>query len=212
MLFDLAKLSTQNCYKLLSFTVVPRPIAWVVTERAGGRRNAAPFSFFNIMATEPPIIGIGITARAPEGKDTPRWIEETGEFVVNLVPHALMDAMNVTGAEFDPSIDELAEAGLAVLPSAKVKPPRIAASPVALECTLHQLIKLASGQRIVLGEVLAVHVDDAAVIDADKCYVDTAKLDIVGRLNNRYLRTGGGFDLPRVMAADWLAGRRGGAK
>lgn len=207
MLFDFAHIDTQNRYKLLSFTVVPRPIAWVVTLGRDGRRNAAPFSFFNVMTSDPPIVALGITARPPKGKDTPRIIEETREFVVNLVPHALVDAMNITGAEFDPSVDELAEAALDVLPSAKVKPPRIANSPVAIECSLREMIKLESGQRIVLGNVLAVHVADEAVIDASKCYVDTAKLDLVGRLNNRYMRTDGGFDLPRVVAADWMAAK-----
>lgn len=211
MLFDFAALDTQARYKLMSFTVVPRPIAWVVTLGPDGRRNAAPFSFFNIMATDPPIIGIGITARKPHGKDTSRHIEETGEFVVNLVPHRLIDAMNITAAEFEPGVDELTEANLSVLPSTRVRPPRIAESPVAFECERFQLTKLDSGQRIVLGRVLALHIDDAAVIDPAKCYIDTLKLDLVGRMDSRYVRPDDVFELPRVMAADWMQnhGKRG---
>jgi len=207
MLFDFAKISTQNVYKLLSFTVVPRPIAWVVSLAADGTRNAAPFSFFNVVATDPPVIALGFTSGTPGGKDSARNIIDTGEFVVNLVPNKLVHEMNLTAVQFDPAVDELTEAGLSVLPSSFVKPPRIAESPVALECERYHVHSYPSGQHTVLGRVLALHVADEAVIDAERCYVDTPKLDLVGRLNNRYLLTTGGFDLPRLTLEDWLAGR-----
>lgn len=208
MLFDFSKLETLQRYKILSFTVLPRPIAWVITEDKEGARNAAPFSFFNVLTTDPPLIALGFTERNPHGKNTPAKIAETGEFVVNLVPHSLLEQMNVTAIEFPRDVDELSEADLTVVPSEKVKPPRIKESPVALECRLWQQIPLESGQSIVLGEVLAVHLDDAAVIDADKCYVASEKLDLVGRLNNRYLRTTDVVDLPRITEAEWRARNR----
>lgn len=206
MLFDFDELETQKRYKLLSFTVLPRPIAWVVTLGRDGRRNAAPFSFFNVMCTDPALVAIGFTERRPTGKDTPRCIEETGEFVVNLVSHATLEAMNITGIEFDHTVDELAEARLTVLPSFRVAPPRIEQSPVALECRLHQLIKMDSGQSIALGRVVAAHIADEAVLDRERCHVDTARLDLIGRMNNCYVRPDRIIELPRISVQEWLAG------
>jgi flavin reductase (DIM6/NTAB) family NADH-FMN oxidoreductase RutF len=208
MLFDFAKLSTKDCYKVLSFTVVPRPIAWVTSLGVDGRRNAAPFSFFNVVATDPPTIVLGVTANSPHGKDTSRHIVETGEFVVNLVPHKLIHEMNLTGVQFDPSIDELDEASLSVLPSTFVTVPRIAESPVSLECVKSHVHALDSGQFIILGRVLGVHIVDEAVKDAGKCYIDTRKLDLVGRMNDCYVRTTDLYDVPRISLEDWKA-RRG---
>lgn len=207
MLFDFDRLATLQRYKLLSFTVVPRPIAWVVTQGADGRRNAAPFSFFNVMCSDPALVAVGFTERCPHGKDTPRCIEETGEFVVNLVPHSALEAMNVTAIEFGQGVDELAEARLSVIPSDKVVPPRIAESPVAFECRLYQMIKMESGQSIALGKVLAAHIADEAVLDFDKCYIDTTMLDLIGRMNNCYVRPQQVIQLPRISVAEWRAAR-----
>lgn len=202
-LFDFSKLSTQERYKLLSFTVVPRPIAWVVTLGQDGSRNAAPFSFFNVVASDPPLVVLGLTERHPHGKDTLRHITETRQFVVNLVPRQQIEAMNITAIEFGPEVDELDEAGLSVLPSHFVKPPRIAQSPVAFECELYQAMPLPSGQAVLLGKVLAAHINEEAVLDERKCYIKTEALDLVGRMNNRYLHTQDVFDLPRISVAQW---------
>ena len=135
MLFDFAGLSGREQYKLLVATVTPRPIAWVVTQNAYGRLNAAPFSFFNAFSAEPPVIGIGVSSHGPgRPKDTRRNISETREFVVNLVSEDTVEAMVVTAIEFEEEVDELAQASMKTLPSVKVKPPRIAISPVAMEC------------------------------------------------------------------------------
>lgn len=208
MLFDFAKLGEKDRYKVLSFTVVPRPIAWVVTLSGSGRVNAAPFSFFNVMCSDPPIVTLGISASGGHCKDTLRHIEETGQFVVNLVPFSQLEQMNITAIEFGPEVDEVAEAGLTTLPSTFVKPGRIAGSPVAIECERFQVTKMESGQAIVLGKVLGVHVDDAAVLDADKCYIDTPQLHLVGRMNGLYLRTEEVFRLDRLSVEQWAA-RRG---
>src|SRR5262245_8538068 len=136
MLFDFATLNPSVCYKLLVSTIVPRPIGWVVSQDRDGALNAAPYSFFNALSADPPVVGIGIGSRSSgHGKDTRTNIIETGEFVVNLVSEETAGAMNVTAIEFEPEVDELGEAGLTVCPSLRVKPPRIAESPVAIECS-----------------------------------------------------------------------------
>ena len=203
MIFDFKKLSTTERYKLMSFSIVPRPIAWVTTIKENGRRNAAPFSFFNIMASDPPILGIGIVSRPPKIKDTTQNIIRSGQFVVNLVPNDKIHEMNVTAIEFDDGIDEIEEAGLEVLKSEKVMPPRLACSPVAFECELFQNIALPSGQNIILGQVLLAHIADEAVINAEKCYIDTQALNLLGRLDNRYIKLDGVFDHPRIEVNQW---------
>ena len=206
MLFDFATMSAQDRYKLLVSTIVPRPIAWVVTRDPDGVLNAAPYSFFNAFANEPPIVVIGIGGRA-EGdlKDTGSNIRRTGQFVVNLVAEENAPAMNVTAIDFGPEVDELREAGLHTLPSTKVAPPRIAESPVAFECERLLAMELANDRSLVIGRVLAMHVRDDAVLDPARCYVDTPRLNLVGRMHGRgtYARTGDTFELPRVTAEDW---------
>lgn len=207
MLFDFETLAAQDRYKLLVSSVVPRPIAWVVSQDESGTVNAAPYSFFNAFSDDPVVIGFGAGPR-PEGalKDTADNIRKTGEFVVNLVPESAVGGMNVTAVEFPPGVDELAEAGLTPTPSTKVKPPRIAESPVALECVTFQLIP-AGRHTIILGRVVAMHIEDDCVLDPAKCYVDTPKLGLVGRMHGRgwYVRTTDRFELPRMTVAEWRA-------
>jgi flavin reductase (DIM6/NTAB) family NADH-FMN oxidoreductase RutF len=208
MLFDFATLPVQDRYKLLVSTIVPRPIAWVVTQDRAGRRNAAPYSFFNVFAPDPPLVVIGIGGRAPaDAKDTGANIRATGQFVVNLVAAGNAQAMNVTAIEFGPETDEIAEAGLTTLPSAKVAPPRIAESPVALECERFATIDIADDRTLVLGRVLALHVRDDAVLDPVRCHIDTPALDLIGRMHGGgwYARTGDRFEMPRIPVANWSA-------
>lgn len=205
MLFDFREIPSKECYKLLVSTVTPRPIAWVVSQDAQGVLNAAPFSFFNVFSGDPAVVAIGIGSRKPgQAKDSRANIRETGEFVVNLVAEWNAQAMNVTGIEFDPGIDELAQAGLTPVPSTRVKPPRIAESPVAMECELMQIIDIGE-TGLVLGRVLAMHIQDAFVLDAEKYFIDTPNLKLLGRMHGRgwYARTSDLFDMPRIPVADW---------
>ncbi|HET9017937.1 MAG TPA: flavin reductase family protein [Acetobacteraceae bacterium] len=210
MLFDFAALSPDNRYKLLTSTIVPRPIAWITSLDAEGRLNAAPFSFFNALAGDPPIVGVGIGGRHPgrragHWKDSAANIRARGEFVVNLVPYELREAMNITAIEFEAELDEVAEAGLETAPSTKVAPPRLAASPVALECERFVTLEVAVDRTIVLGRVVAMHVRDDAVLNAERCHIDTPKLDLIGRMHGGgwYARTTDRFEMPRIPVTEW---------
>lgn len=208
MLFDFAGLAARDCYKLLVATVVPRPIAWVVTQDPAGVLNAAPYSFFNVLSGDPPLVVIGIGGREPgDVKDTGGNIRRTGQFVVNLVDQATASAMNVTAIDFPAHVDEIATAGLHTLPSSRVAPPRIAESPVALECERFATLEVGLERALVLGRVLAMHVADRAVLDAGRCYIDTPKLDLIGRMHGAgwYARTTDLFEMQRIALEDWPA-------
>lgn len=194
-------------YKLLAATVVPRPIAWVVTRSPEGHVNAAPYSFFNVMGSAPPTVALGLLADPERGfKDTATNIMTTGEFVVNLVPETLVKQMNVTAVDAPRGMNELDLAGLTTLPAHFVKPPRIAESPVAFECTSLSCIVTGPHQSVVIGRVQAVHIDDAFVEDAEQGYVRTSELDLVARsYGAEYIRTRDRFDLPRPTWKDWIA-------
>ncbi len=207
MFFDFQTLPTRERYKLIVSTIVPRPVAWVVTQDADGINNAAPYSFFNALTDDPVVIAIGC-GPTPEGskKDTLQNIRNTGQFVVNLVSAENAEQMNVTAIQFPPEVDELKEAGLTATPSTIIKPPRIAESPVALECETFQLIPV-SHHTIVLGRVLAMHVRDDCVLDPAKNYINTEKLNLVGRMHGRgwYARTTDRIEIPRMSPEEWAA-------
>ncbi len=204
MRFDLDDVGSQNTYKLLAATVMPRPIAWVVTLDEQGRLNAAPYSFFNVMGPSPPTVAIGIMADPERGfKDTARNILDTGEFVVNLVPERLVEAMNITAIDAPRGIDELTLAGLATAPSAHVRPPRIAESPVAFECVSLSSVVTGPSQVVVIGRVLAVHVADDCVLDVERAHIDTPRLDLVARsYGSDYVRSHDTFSLVRPKWSD----------
>ena len=206
MLFDFATLSARERYKLLVSTIVPRPIAWIVSQDLHGHLNAAPFSFFNAFAGDPPVVGIGIGSHDPgRPKDTRHNIRETGQFVVNLVSEEAAEVMNITAIEFERGVSEPHEAGLSTVPSVHVKPPRIAESPVSMECELMQIIDLGPEQSLVLGRVLALHVRDDAVIDPAKNHIDTPKLKLIGRMHGAgwYARTTDLFKMDRIPRENW---------
>ena len=203
MQYDFTTLPARDRYKLLCATVGPRPIAWVSTMAADGTLNAAPFSFFNVMGEDPALLIFSIGHRAPgDGKDTGANIRAAREFVVNLVTDGVLDAMNVTAADFAPHEDEFRHAGLTPAPSLHIRTPRIAEARVAYECRLMQLLEVTPERTLVLGEAVAMHVDDALVLDPARCHIDQAALGLVGRMGgNTYCRTHDQFDLPRPRVA-----------
>lgn len=204
MFFDFAEIGSKNAYKLMISCVVPRPIAWVVSMDGEGHLNAAPFSFFNAMSGDPPVVALGIGP----GKDSLWNIVETRQFVVNLVDEALASQMNVTAIEFDRSVNELEAAGLEVAASSLVRPPRILLSPVALECELLQSVEIGGGKSVILGRVLACHVRDELVEDAARCHVRTPDFGLVGRMHGAgwYTRTRELFKMDRLTVAEFEAG------
>jgi flavin reductase (DIM6/NTAB) family NADH-FMN oxidoreductase RutF len=199
MLFDFDRLTSEQYGKLLRATVVPRPIAWVTTLHSDGRANAAPFSFFNLVCSSPPLLCFGITSGGGGQKDTGNNIRRSGQFVVNLVPYAMAEAMNATSAEVGPEVDELVANGLTSLTCHRVAPPRIGESPASLECELHTLIEPGEESAVVIGRILALHLRDDAVMDAERCYVDTPALDLIARMHGRgwYARASDLFEIGR---------------
>lgn len=143
--------------------VSPRPIAWISTLNKDGTANLAPYSFFNGVQDTPPMLMFcvaGSKMGIDEPKDSLTNIRETGEFCVNIVSDALKDAMNITSAHYPHGVDEFEKAGLEKATSHVIKPPYVAASPVAMECTLHDIINLPGGGKMVLGAVVGVHIKD----------------------------------------------------
>ena len=211
MHFDLAKMPTTDGYKLMISTVVPRPIALATTIDIEGRVNAAPFSFFNAMSSDPPVVVLGINGTGAEGgyKDTEQNIRDTGEFVVNLVDEALAERMNICAVDFPSEIAELEIAKLNSVPSVGVKPPRIAESPVSFECKRITGLSLGGNSTMEVGRVIHIHIRDD-LMDMEKFYVKTDKIGLIGRMHGRgwYARTTDLFLMERMTLADWQARRR----
>jgi flavin reductase (DIM6/NTAB) family NADH-FMN oxidoreductase RutF len=203
MQFDVAILPPSETGRLLTAIVVPRPIAWTTTVSADGTLNAAPFSFFNVLSDDPPLVGLGLGRYGARVHDTTLNIHQTSEFVVNLVAEKQIAAMNITAAEFEPSLDELKIAAVDLQPSVKVKPPRIADSPVSLECELFVKLDVGPKSSIVIGRVVFIHIQDEAIPDG--LHVDTHKMRVVSRMGGggSYGRTNDTFNLPRFTLADW---------
>ncbi|MEM7014461.1 MAG: flavin reductase family protein [Verrucomicrobiota bacterium] len=198
MQFDLSGEHAKLAYKLLAGLVTPRPIAWVTTQDKEGRVNAAPFSFFNVLGTRPPIVGFAPGDKDPGiPKDTARNIRRTGEFVINLVDDVNAEAMNLTSAELPHGESELKHAGLTAAPSSKVTPPRIAEAPVALECREWSTLEFGEN-RLVIGVVDLVYVRDG-VLNPDSLLVNRDEFRPIGRMEvpAGYCRTGDHFVMPR---------------
>lgn len=191
-------LSMSEAYRLLISIVVPRPIALVSTQSPEGAKNLAPFSFFNAVCSTPPVVSLALNRRGGEKKDTLRNIEATREFVVNIVEEAIAEQMNLTSGDYPAEADEFALSGLTPAPCVKVKPPRVAESPVSLECRLLENLEVGhppGNSNLVLGEVLLFHVRDSLYQDGR---VDRTKLLTLGRLGgNWYARTRDQFEMKR---------------
>ncbi len=196
--------------------VVPRPIGWLTTLSRNGVVNLAPFSFFNGVASDPPVVVAGINGRQPHGpKDTLTNCRETGEFVANMATWDLREAMNLTSASLPAEVDEMALAGLTPAPSNLVTPPRVAESPINLECRVLQFVDLPSNDpeslnTAVFGQVVGIHIADSVLSDGR---VDTAKIKPVARLGYmEYAVVEEVFDMPRPSVEQALAGGKSAAE
>jgi flavin reductase (DIM6/NTAB) family NADH-FMN oxidoreductase RutF len=202
MKLDVKSATPMEAYHVLTRVVTPRPIAWVTTMDLAGRVNLAPYSFFNMFGSNPPVVVFSPTLRRDgTKKDTLRNIEATGEFVVNAAVESLATQINLSSKEIGPDESEIELTGLSTRPSTHVRPPRLAESPVAIECKLLQVIEVGHGggaANLVIGEVLAIEVDDA-ILDAEG-RVDTAKLRTIGRLGgDEYCRLSDIFTMERPV-------------
>lgn len=188
MVIDVANADVLSVYRAIVGLVVPRPIAWVTTVDDRGRVNLAPFSFFNAFGANPPVVVFSPTLRRDGSKkDTLRNVESTGEFVINLAVEKLALEVNATSKELPTGDNEAAHAGLELVPSERVRPPRVARSPAHLECRVLQIISIGTGAiaaNLVIGEVMLIHVSED-VIDA-KGAIDPRKLQAIARLGGDY--------------------------
>lgn len=210
MYFDFGAQPAQTNYNLLTATVTPRPIAWVTTRSSAGVLNAAPYSFFNVMGHQPPTVALGIMRHASGSlKDTAANILENGEFVVNLVPESMVQQMNQTCADYPSDVNELDQAGLVALPARHVKAPLIQGSPVSLECMVLTSLVTGPHQTVVIGRVLAAHIDDALVLDAEQGFVNTPALGLISRMHGGgwYARSTDLFQVTRPVEPEMTAGK-----
>src|SRR5438094_3208177 len=184
MQIDVSQAPFLAVYQTLVSVVPPRPIAWVTTIDRDGRVNLAPFSFFNAFGANPPVVVFSPTLRRDATKkDTLLNVEATGEFVVNAAVAPLATQVNASSKELPPGESEVDYVGLHAVPSVKVKPPRLAESPVNLECKLIQVVPLGKGPiagNLVIGEVVMIHVADRVLDEAGK--VNPRKLQTIARL------------------------------
>jgi flavin reductase (DIM6/NTAB) family NADH-FMN oxidoreductase RutF len=195
------ELPWKSIYKLLISSILPRPIGWISTTDNKGRPNLAPFSFFNVVCANPPTVlfcpGIRESDRAT--KDTLINIQNTGEFVINIVTEALAEAMVLNSAELSEEIDEFDYAKLEKQASVVVKPPRVARSPIHFECRVSQIIEISrepGGGAVVIGDVVHIHIDPQVLIGTDK--INPHALKVIGRMGGpSYCRTHDLFDIQR---------------
>jgi flavin reductase (DIM6/NTAB) family NADH-FMN oxidoreductase RutF len=195
------QLPHRELYRILIGTVVPRPIAWVST-LSDRRLNLAPFSFFNVVSAQPPLLGFSPSLRQVDGrpapKDTLRNVRETGEFVVNVVPFAMAEAMNLTSGDYESSINEFQLAKVATRPSQVVRPPQVEKSPVSFECKLERIIDFGSeppSGSLVIGEIVCVHLEDEVLKEGR---LDPESLDLIGRMGGmQYARITQRFEMKR---------------
>jgi flavin reductase (DIM6/NTAB) family NADH-FMN oxidoreductase RutF len=211
MIVSASDLSHKDLYNILLNSVAPRPIAWVSTASALGQLNLAPFSFFNVVCVDPPLLAFAPGLRRSkqaeasrgeagrgEAKDTLRNIRETREFVVNIVTYELAEAMNLTSGEYDASVNEFELARLTPQASTIVRPARVAESPVSFECRLHQILDFSpapTSGSLVIGQIVSIHMNDAHLKDGR---LDRNSLDLIGRMGgNQYTRTTQRFEMVR---------------
>ncbi len=205
--FDISKMKAHLRYALLISLITPRPIAFISTLSDKGIPNAAPFSFFNLMGSDPPIVAIGIgkdETRKNDLKDSGYNIQKTKEFVINIVNESILEQVNMTSIDFPPEVDESEIAGLTKLPSIMVKPPRIAESPANLECRLASTVEIGN-TRVVLGEIIYLHIKKEFLDPYQNQTVHTDLISPVGRMhkNGVYTRTTDLFNLPRISFKEW---------
>lgn len=210
--FDMRQQDKRARYNLTAGIVVPRPIALITSVNENGLVNAAPFSAFNFMGTDPPLVAFcpGLYSdNPPVPKDTRRNVLATGEFVVNMVDEELLEAMTIAGASFPPEVSEIEAMGVTLLPSVDVRPPRIAESPAHLECKVVKDLDLGHN-KIIFGEILRMHIRED-LIDAERLHIRYDRLNFVGRTaggGGVFSRTRDLLITPRITYDEIKAGKK----
>lgn len=185
MELDPTTLSHQSIYKILTGSILPRPIGWISSIDLDGRPNLAPFSFFNVVCSNPPTLLFCPMIRGVDGspKDTLNNVRQTGEFVVNIVTEDLLNAMNDTSIEAPSEFNEFEFAGLTLSPSVTVRPPRVLESPIHFECKVNQILDINNapgGGSIVIGTITHIHAEERVMLGTDK--INLTALQPIGRL------------------------------
>ncbi len=194
--FDPAEMGAGAFYRVMNSVVVPRPIAWVCSRSADGVLNLAPHSFYTVACVDPPVVQFTSVGR----KDSLRNIEATGEFTVSLTPEWLFEQVNATGTDFPPGVSEAEECGVRLEPSEQVSVPRVADSPVAVECTLHSTVRLGDST-VVFGRVEVLSVWESAVGDGRPRIEHLQPLARLG--GNEWATIGELKVIPRIPWSHW---------
>lgn len=189
MQIDPADIDAEQTYRLITGIVVPRPIAWVTSMSGSGVVNLAPFSAFTFVSPKPPMLAISIGRKAGVYKDTAHNILNNEEYVVHIADSTLMTAVHESSTEHPPEVSEVEELKLKTLPSERIRVPRLAAAPIAMECRFRQCLEFGETRsRLVVGEVLVFHIRDGLVNNGK---IETESLDPIARIGGpRYARLG----------------------
>jgi flavin reductase (DIM6/NTAB) family NADH-FMN oxidoreductase RutF len=189
MRIDPAYLDPETAYRLITGVVVPRPIAWVTSLSATGVLNLAPFSAFMFVSPKPPMLAISVGRKGDIYKDTAQNILNNEAYVVHIADSSLMNAVHESSTEHPPEVSEVDELGLATLPGDRIKVPRLAAAPIAMECRFRQCLEFGDTRsRLIIGEVLVFHIRDGLLQNGK---IETEALDPIARIAGpRYARLG----------------------
>lgn len=198
MQIDPREHDSARLYQLMTSVIAPRPIAWVSTLSREGVRNLAPFSYFNGVTSKPPLVSIAVGRRRGARKDTANNASATRELVINVVSEPLLDTMVLTSGEYGPEVDEFELAKVDTLPSVKVKPPRVAAAPIQLECVTREIFEVSPGiVDLVIAEIVLFHVADGLPV-RDDLYIPAQSFRPVARLGaHDYTTLGAIREVPR---------------
>ncbi|RZF63515.1 flavin reductase family protein [Sphingomonas populi] len=205
MKFDMGVLDRASRYRILGSCITPRPIAWITSMSTDGHLNVAPFSFFNLLGDDPPVVAVGMVAHSEDRlKDTPANIRATGEFVIHLVDEGHAAAMNLTSADAPPSFNEAHLAQLELGESDRVSPPRIVTAPAAFECRVLHFIETGAHQIAILAEVVFAHVRDEYIAGERPIRIDVPAMNLIARLHGAgwYSRQTDTFELLRPKWSD----------
>jgi flavin reductase (DIM6/NTAB) family NADH-FMN oxidoreductase RutF len=204
MFFTTQELPAGAAYKLLAGSIVPRPIALVTSVSGDGVVNAAPYSFFNVLGSDPPLLALGVGNKAPDlPKDTAHNIVQSGEFVVNLVSVEMAESMNICAVDFPAEFSEVEAAQYELGNGQAIKTPHIVGSPSSFECKLEQILQIGNN-RVILGTVVGFHMEET-IINLSNFRVNTDKMGLIGRMGGAggYVRTTDTFEMARMDFSEW---------